>query len=68
MPAENTAHVHRCSGCGRDWNCSRPDCYAEDVCGSCEIEHFEQWAEAHALTTYQPALEPVSALLAKDDE
>ena len=67
MAAETTAHQHRC-GCGAVWSCSRPDCRLDDECGTCEVEHFEQWAEANALTVYQPVLQPEAALLAKDEE
>lgn len=43
----NTPHTHRC-GCGAAWLCQRPDCRLDDACGTCEIEQFEQWADAHA--------------------
>lgn len=67
MADDRTPHQHVCA-CGTRWTCSKPDCHISDECTRCDIEHFEEWAEANALTVYQPTLEPVEALLAKEDQ
>lgn len=64
---EQMPHVHRCA-CGASWTCSKADCFNDDDCTACEHERFEQWAEANALTVYQPLLQPESALLATKKE
>lgn len=71
MMDERTPHIHRCEHCGDEWACSKVACNLDDECRACEVEHFETWAEANALTTYQPTLEPIEALLGakgNDDE
>lgn len=62
---DKTAHVHVCA-CGTSWGCSKPDCHVTDECTTCELNAFEQWAEANALTVYQPELIELALAPKKD--
>jgi hypothetical protein len=51
-----TSHVHRCSDCGRRWECGDPDCdtgtVGGDLCGECEsLMQFDFFCAREAAKT-----------------